>query len=235
MSGPTAHAPGQPIPPMGAPRMERLGRAHEIRALVSGDQVPSLELRRRPDGGASEPWPSAVLAERELRWIHTAEIIRRRERVGWWTRGGPDQATVIGKGVPLIPPYSKRLDRGANCWPGRWSGRWSGRMIWHQFGEDVTGRFEVQGLERCRELLFHLEGPAPSGEEGPVGERLEAGLFLEFEDGWQVRVMADELWVGAPGTEHMPIHDVFDSLVDRWRRMTAPPQRPDEPSPEEEA
>lgn len=108
-------------------------------------------------------------------------------------------------------------------------------MIWHQFGEDVTGRFEVQGLERCRELLFHLEGPPPSGGEGPVGERLEAGLFLEFEDGWQVRIMAEELWVGAPGAEHMPILDVFDSLVDRWRRMTAPPRRPDDPSPEEEA
>ena len=227
MSGPTAHAPGQPIPPRGAPRMERLGRAHEVRALVTDDQVPSLELRRLPDGGASEPWASVTLADRELRWIHTAEIIRQRERVGWWTRGGPDQATVIGKGVPLIPPYSRRLD----CGPGRWSGR----MIWHQFGEDVTGRFEVQGLERCRELLLHLEGPAPSGGEGPVGERLEAGLLLEFEEGWQVRVMADELWVGAPGADHMPILDVVDSLVDRWRRMTAPPQRPYGPSPEAEA
>ena len=207
--------------------MERLGSAHEIRALVGDDQVPSLELRHRPAGGASEPWPSAILAERELGWIHAAEVIRKRERVGWWTRGGPDQATVIGKGVPLIPPYSERPNRGPN--------RWSGRMIWHQFGEDVTARFEVRGLERCRELLFHLEGPAPSGEEGLVDERLEAGLFLEFEDGWQVRIMADELWLGAPGAEHMPIHDVLDRLVDRWRRMTAPPQRPYGPSPEAEA
>ena len=207
--------------------MERLGRAHEIRALVGDDQVPSLELRHRPAGGASEPWPSAILAERELGWIHAAEVIRQRERAGWWTRGGPDQATVHGKGVPLIPPYSERPNRGPN--------RWSGRMIWHQFGEDVTGRFEVHGLERCRELLFHLEGPAPSGEEGLVDERLEAGLFLEFEDGWQVRIMAEELWVGAPGAEHMPIHDVLDSLVDRWRRMTAPPRRPHGPSPEAEA
>mgnify|MGYP007018335290 FL=1 len=227
MSRPTAHAPGQPIPPRGALRMERLGSAHELRTLVSGDQVPSLELRHRPAGGASEPWPSAILAERELGWIHAAEVIRKRERVGWWTRGGPDQATVIGKGVPLIPPYSERPNRGPN--------RWSGRMIWHQFGEDVTARFEVRGLERCRELLFHLEGPAPSGEEGLVDERLEAGLFLEFEDGWQVRIMAEELWVGAPGAEHMPIHDVLDSLVDRWRRLTAPPRRPHGPSPEAEA
>ncbi len=227
MSGPTAHAPGQPIPPRGGRRMEWLGSAYEVRPLVTDDRVPSLELRRRPDGGASEPWPSAVLAERELRWIHAAEVIRRRERVGWWTREGPDQATVIGKGVPLIPPYSRRLDRGPD--------RWSGRRIWHQFGEDVTGRFGVQGLERCRELLFHLKGPAPFFGRGPVGERLEAGLFLEFEGGWQVRVMANELWVGAPGADHMPIHDVVDSLIDRWRRMAAPPRRPHQPGPEAEA
>jgi len=227
MSGPTAHAPGQPIPDRGGPRMERLGSAHELRTFVTDDQVPSLELRHRPAGGASEPWPSAILAEREFGWIHAAEVIRQRERVGWWTRGGPDQATVHGKGVPLIPPYSERPNRGPN--------RWSGRMIWHQFGEDVTARFEVHGLERCRELLFHLEGPAPSGEEGLVDERLEAGLFLEFEDGWQVRIMAEELWVGAPGAEHMPIHDVLDSLVDRWRRMTSAPPRSQGRSPEEEA
>lgn len=178
-------------------------------------------------GGAWEPWPSAILAEREIRWIHAAEIVRQRERVGWWTRGGQDQATVIGKGVPPIPPYSRRLDRGPD--------RWSGRMIWHPFGEDVAARFEVHGLERCRELLFDLEESAPSGGEGPVGERLEAGLFLELEGDGQVRAMADELWGGAPRADPMPIDGAVDSTVDRWRRRTTPPRRPHGPRPGAEA
>ena len=194
-----------------------VGKAHEVRTSLEGpDRRPVLELRHRPKGGDSDPWPAVSIDERRLRRVLAAEVVRRREQGSWWSRGGPDFGTVLGKGVTLEPPLARRLDAPQR----RVSPRWLKLVP----GEEVAHPPGLEGVVRCRRTVFTLFEPDPRGDLTVVHERLPSGLDLDFDDGLKVRLAVDELWITSTAGEEVPVHEipvegVLDHLLTIWRHL----------------
>lgn len=199
------------------PRTLTVGKAHEVRTSLEGpERQPVLELRHRPEDGDSEPWPAVPLDERRLRWVLAAEVLRQREQGSWWSEGGPDFGTVLGKGVTLEPPLARRLDS-----PQR---RVSPRWLQLVPGEEVADPPDLEGLVRCRRTVFTLLEPDPRGDLTVVLERLPSGLDLDFDDGLKVRLAVDRLWITSTAGDEPPIHEipvdgVLDHLLTIWRHL----------------
>ena len=222
------------------PRTLTVGKAHEVRTSLEGPgRRPVLELRHRPEGGDSNPWPAVSIDERRLRRVLAAEVVRRREQGSWWSAGRPDFGTVLGKGVSLEPPLARRLDTP----PRRVSPRWL--QLVH--GEEVADPPGLEGVVRCRRTVFTLLEPDPRGDLTVVHERLPSGLDLDFDDGLRVRLAVDSLRITSNAGDEVPVKEVpvqgipvqgipvegiLDHLLTIWRHLLEGRDRSDERAPE---